>query len=81
MEQTKVKNFICAGQFRGSEVEDGVFWGPDIEPGTFHKSCSDKALKSATDKQDSEGKRNEGDSDNEVDTDAESSSDTNGRQD
>lgn len=81
MKQTKAENFICAGQFRGGEVENGVFCGPDIEPGTFHKSCNDKALQPATDKQDSEGKRNEGDFDNEVDTDAESSFPNNESQD
>lgn len=74
MEHLKGNNLICPSQFRGGEVEDGVFCGPDIEPGTFHKSCIDKALRPAADKQDSEGKQNEGDSDNEADTDAESSS-------
>lgn len=34
--QTDGCHTICAGTFRGGEIEPGTFHGGEIEPGTFH---------------------------------------------
>ena len=41
MERLEGNSVICAGQFRGGEIEPGTFHGGEIEPGTFH-GCSDE---------------------------------------